>query len=329
LLRRLPATFPRTGPADAGEFRLERVPVFERVVITGVTGGVGAAAAEALLAAGTRVLGVSRKTPSSLVAHPLFEHLALDLTTGQVAGLPEPWRNAPIIHCAAITADGWNPEIELGIVRMTEAALKLSNGPMVHISSSSVYNLVGPSVRVSEDEADGHHRFLNSYSRGKWQSELVVRSANRNAVILRPHAVYGPGDNTLLPRVRAAMRFGYLPLPNGGRAQHAMTSLQNLSDAIMVALLALETGRVVGALAVNVSDPAPVEIRSAIIGALGSPVKIANVPASVALAAARVYPVFSRGKGEPRITEYAVRQLLHERTYDLAQLCELRGDSNH
>jgi nucleoside-diphosphate-sugar epimerase len=309
---------------------LASVPVFERVVITGVTGGVGAAAAEALLAAGVRILGVSRKTPSSLMAHPLFEHLALDLTTGHHAGLPEPWRNAPIIHCAAITADGWNPEIELGIVRMTEAALNLSTGPVVHISSSSVYNLVGPSVRVSEDEADGHNRFLNSYSRGKWQSELVVRSSNRNAVILRPHAVYGPGDNTLLPRVRAAMRFGYLPLPNGGRAMHAMTSLQNLTGAIIAALRALESGAVVGALAVNVSDAKPVKIREAIIDAMDGGVKIASVPVSLALGAAKAFQAIGGGKnGEPRITEYAVRQLAHDRTYDLTRLCEILGYSPH
>jgi len=113
------------------------------VVVTGVTGSVGSYLARRLTNQGVRVIGVSRGE----FRHPGVEHVALDLANPD-ALLPN-FGNAPLINCAAITRDGWDTELEARTRVMTESALALTDGPVVHISSSSVYDLTGPSVLVA------------------------------------------------------------------------------------------------------------------------------------------------------------------------------------
>ena len=70
------------------------------------------------------------------------------------------------------------------------------------------------------------HRFLSAYSATKAAAELEF--AGTDAVILRPHAVYGPGDRTLLPRVIAAVRGRTLTLPEGAKVDHTLTHVDNV-----------------------------------------------------------------------------------------------------
>ena len=70
---------------------------------------------------------------------------------------------------------------------------------IVHISTSSVYDAFEPSVEITEDAAPVR-RHLSAYSQTKTLAEFEL--AGSDAVILRPHAVYGPGDTTLLPRIQ-------------------------------------------------------------------------------------------------------------------------------
>lgn len=288
------------------------------VVVTGVTGSVGSYLARRLTNQGVRVIGVSRGE----FRHPGVEHVALDLANPD-ALLPN-FGNAPLINCAAITRDGWDTELEARTRVMTESALALTDGPVVHISSSSVYDLTGPSVLVAEEEVVRGHRFLNSYSFAKWKSEEQVAGAGRPAVILRPHAIYGESDNTLLPRLRAAVRGGRLYLPEGGTARHAMTSMENLAGAVGAALAALDAG-LTGVTVANVSDAKPKVLAEVIGEALGTETRIVRVPLWLALRAATAVEKRTPSGVEPRLSEYVVRQLAHERTYSLNVLRQTLG----
>ena len=75
-------------------------------------------------------------------------------------------------------------------------------------------------------------RYLNAYGRAKAAQEGVVRARRPDAVILRPRAVWGPGDRTLLPRVMARARRGVLPLPGGGHRPASMTYVDSLVEAV-------------------------------------------------------------------------------------------------
>jgi 2-alkyl-3-oxoalkanoate reductase len=296
------------------------------VIVTGATGTVGTHLTQALIDAGWHPIRISRTTPNPIAGSV---HFAVDLANSSNP-LPYFGADVPVINCAAITKDGYDPTLEIDNLTITENALKLSAGPLIHVSSSSVYNLNKPSITVNETEATGNYAFLNSYSRSKWHTEQLVHAAARNAIILRPHAVYGPGDTTLLPRLQRSVRNSMLLLPGGGKAEHAMTSLTNLTTAIIAALTALtrHDNPFTGVTAVNITDADPVQLGAVIpelLNLLGTPAKIVPVPVSLALAAAYLTERNTPQGSEPRISRYAVRQLAHTRTYDLTLARTLLG----
>ena len=153
-------------------------------------------------------------------------------------------------------------------------------------------------------------RYLNAYGRAKAAQEGVVRARRPDAVILRPRAVWGPGDRTLLPRVMARARGGVLPLPGGGRRPASMTYVDSLVEAVAAAL---QHRDVAGP--VNVADATPVvpaALLEELFDRLYRPIRIVAVPASLADGAAALVELGWRLaplRAEPPLTRYAVAAL--------------------
>jgi nucleoside-diphosphate-sugar epimerase len=236
-----------------------------------------------------------------------------------------------VVHCAGLAADWARPRAyHRGNVATTTTLLAAFPGVarFVHISSASVYDPRVPTVQAREHEADGV-RLPDAYGRSKAEAELCVRRARPDAVILRPHAVYGPGDTTLMPRILRAVRntpMGPRLFAVGdGRQRLSLTGIGNLADACLLALAARASGTF------NIADQGTVTMDEAlrrVLGAHGIPALPVYLPLGVALpmaaaaqAAARLRPA---GRS-PRLTIYAVRHLAHERTLDLTAAREQLG----
>lgn len=235
-----------------------------------------------------------------------------DITTG-----PRPTVADAVVHCAALaddTAPLGDAMLANRIGTRTVAA-SFPGARFVHISTASVYDAFTPSVRVRED-APPAVRFLSSYSESKAAAEAEVPVG---AVVLRPHAVYGPGDRTLLPRVLAGIRGRRLVLPEGANVRHTLTHVDNLAAAVALALTGPPG-------VYNIGDDTDV-LLSAVLGEFlarrGRPdVALRSIPYGAAFAAAGALERLSR---RPRLTRYAVSQLGLERTLDLARARELLG----
>ena len=269
-----------------------------RVAVTGAAGFVGGAVVAHLREHGHDVLPLTRRE--------------WDITTG-----PRETAADAVVHCAAL-ADDSAPLGDAMLVNRIGTRNVVASFPgarIVHISTSSVYDAFTPSVRVTED-APLPTRFLSSYSESKAAAEAELPA---DAVVLRPHAVYGPGDRTLLPRVLAGIRGRRLVLPEGADVRHTLTHIDNLSRAVALSL-AGPSG------VYNVGDDTEVLLSAVLAEFLarrGRPdVTIHSIPYAVAFTAAGALERLSR---RPRLTRYAVSQLGLERTLDLGRAREQLG----
>jgi nucleoside-diphosphate-sugar epimerase len=171
-----------------------------------------------------------------------------------------------------------------------------------------------------EDEADGVQH-PDAYGRSKAMAEACILDARPGAAILRPHAIYGPGDTTLLPRLLQAVRH----TPRGlrlfavgdGHQRLSLTGIDNLTTACLLAVDNQAAG------IFNITDSEPVvldDVLREVLAARGIPATPAYLPRTIALSlaiaaefAARRFP----SNRPPRLTTYAVRHLAYERTLDL------------
>jgi UDP-glucose 4-epimerase len=78
---------------------------------------------------------------------------------------------------------------------------------------------------------------LSAYGASKAEAEALVRATRLPWTIVRPPAVYGPGDRDMLELFRAAARWGVVPVPREGRA-----SLIHVADLARLLLVLAEAG---------------------------------------------------------------------------------------
>jgi 2-alkyl-3-oxoalkanoate reductase len=287
-----------------------------RIAVTGATGFLGGAIAAALAESGHEVTGFGRRPRGW--SHPHARYRVWDITRAPLRGDRDV---DAVVHCAAL-ADDWAPRDRALAVNRDGTRMVVRTFPgarIVHLSTSSVYDAFAPNVEVREDEGPAR-RFLSAYAESKAFAEFELAGAD--AVILRPHGVYGPGDTTLLPRLLARVRGGRLILPEAGEVRHSLTHVDNLVLAVRRALdPAVPRGTY------NVADDTPVLLSAVLREVLerrGIDARIVGIPYAAAFAAARSLEAAARlTRTRPATTRYAVSQLGRERTLDLTRAREV------
>ncbi|MGA8789517.1 MAG: NAD(P)-dependent oxidoreductase [Paenarthrobacter sp.] len=278
-----------------------------RIAVTGATGFIGGAVASAAEAQGWEVVRFARRHGPGL-------------TYWDLTGLPPARLPAvdAVVHAAAHVADwGASSLFHRANVLGTRAVAEAFAGTrLVHISSSSVYPWWEACVNRAEDEVATRH--LNAYGHSKALADVEARR-HGNAVALRPHGVYGPGDRTLLPRLISNIRRGHLLSVGHAQVKHQLTHVDNLAQAVLASCRSEIRG------AVNVGDAEPVELGGVLRQVLDASglesINIRYLPEPAAMALAGISEAVSRvGGRNPRLTRYAVSQLGRERTYCLERL---------
>ena len=285
------------------------------VAVRGASGYVGGYVARALAASGHDVLSFGRR-PAAELTRPLPSYIAWDVEQGPIA-YP---RVDAVVHCAAFVGD-WGDESRYRAANVAGTVAVLDSFPsarrFVHMSTSSVYT--SDTLRSVREDGDVGRSIHSTYGRSKAESERAVLSRRGDAVVLRPHIVYGPGDTTLLPRLLAARRFGRLPIPGDGRNRVSVTHVDNLAQAVQRAL----SGDARGAFNVSDAEPAVLDdLLRTVLGRIGEPARVVYVPADVAwIAAAALESVWPRGDSPrgPPLTRFAVKSLANEHTLDISR----------
>ena len=292
-----------------------------RIAVTGATGFVGGAIADHLARQGHEVLAIGRRPRPDAFAH---EYVAWDLAEDAPAP-PELAACGTVVHAAAHVTP-WGPDAPFRTVTVggTERLLRAIDpvARLVVIGSASVYDPRVPHDAAREPEAPvAADRYFNAYGRAKADQERLVLATRPDAIVLRPRAVWGPGDTTLLPRILGRVRRHRLPLPDGGRHPMSATHISSLTAAVAAAI---ERPAIAGP--VNVADATPTtpaDLLTSLFAALDMPVRIVAVPAPLTWAAAGAAEVAWRVTGrtdEPPVTRFAVAGLARPFTLDLERL---------
>ncbi|MFF2198528.1 NAD-dependent epimerase/dehydratase family protein [Streptomyces sp. NPDC058157] len=278
-----------------------------RIAVTGASGFCGGHVARAAAAAGHSVVCLGRR-PGPLGGYRYWDAASAE---PDLSGVDL------VVHCAAAVGDpapGSRAEAAMRAVNVdgTARLLRAAAGrPVVWVSSASVYDPRRDRSLVTEDHPRAHH--LNAYGRTKAEGEALALAAG--AVVLRPRAVYGPGDTQLLPRLLSRVRAGTLFLP-GPDVRLSLTAVENLAQACLAA-----AGWPPGAY--NVADAEPYGRDAAVAAVLrahGVRARVRRLPLPLAAAAARGAQAAARLTGsEPALSRYAVDQLAHPVVLDLAR----------
>lgn len=296
-----------------------------RIAVTGASGFIGGALAAELAAADHTVFSFGRRHADELQRDvPNYSRWDLRAAPIQVPDVDA------VVHCAAQVGD-WGEDADYRLVnvegtrRVLEAFADARH--FVHVSSASVYSdeQVGSCLTEDASVGDGLH---SAYARTKFEAETAVLGSGRDAVILRPHIVYGPGDTTLMPRVLAARRFGALLVPGDGRNRISVTHISNLLHALQCVLGSSVTRGIF-----NIADNKDVsvnELLHTLLRGHGTNTRLLFVPRSVAWAAAGVGEWLcrvARSSRAPRLTRYLVAHIADERTLDLTRAINVLGYS--
>jgi len=142
--------------------------------------------------------------------------------------------------------------------RIVAEAARDAGVRLIHISSLAA---AGPApVSAPRSETDPP-RPITAYGRSKLAGERVVQDTEGlRWIVLRPGAVYGPGDRAMLPLFRMAQR-GALPLVGRAGAAYTMIHVADVVRAIAAAVDAQLTGDTI-----FVGHPSPVTPRAIVDG---------------------------------------------------------------
>ncbi len=243
--------------------------MIQAIAVTGATGFIGGAVARTLSASGFCVHAFGRRTPEEVESDFAGPYRSWDIARGPLVDAP---KVDAVIHCAGIV-DDWGRPAGFERVNVQGTANVLESWPntrFVHVSSSSVYDPHGDLRCVQEDAADplddaavDRIRWLGHYGRTKRLAETVVARARPNdSIILRPRAVYGPGDRTLLPRLLRRYRAGRLIVAGNPETRVSVTHIENFTSAVLAALKSTLNG------AFNVVDEEPIRLSNLLEAAL-------------------------------------------------------------
>ncbi len=284
-----------------------------KVLVTGGRGMLGSATAVAIADAGHSVTVLQRgdaELPFRQVRADICDASSLDVACrGQDA----------VVHLAArvsITGPwaGFYRTNVHGTEELLRAARESGVQRFVYVSSPSVAH-AGTSIVGGGAERADPDRARSSYSRSKAIAEnLVLEEPDLATVAIRPHLVWGPGDEQLVGRIVDRAKRGRLVLIDHGTALIDTTYVDNAAQALVAAVERVTDSQVRGrAFVVSNGEPRTVrELLSSITRAAGVPEPVRSVPAGVARAAGRVVESLwriARRTDEPPMTQFLAEQL--------------------
>lgn len=299
-----------------------------RVLVTGGGGFLGQAICHQLLSQGHEPVAFQRRESASLAETGIDQHL------GDIRSFEDVLNAADgceaIIHTAGKAGAWGDPKVYhainvQGTQHVLDACYKQGIGRLVFTSSPSVAH-EGGDIENGDESLPYPSHYAAAYPQTKGAAEQLVMAANGDSlktVSLRPHLIWGPGDNQLLPRLMDRAQTGSLKLPGADKLIDTVY-IDNAAHAHLLGLAALDHNPNCHGKTYFISnnDPWPQKsIIAALLTAVGVDAQIKGVHPSVAKLAgllAEAWWRLTQRDDEPPITRWSAEQLSTAHWYDIS-----------
>jgi 2-alkyl-3-oxoalkanoate reductase len=290
------------------------------ILVTGGGGFLGRHIVDLLLKRGDKVSILNRSTYPDLEARGVT-CLCGDLRNKEAVAKAVAGKSS-VFHVAA-KAGIWGPVKDYyginvtGTLNILECSQQAGVKKFIYTSSPSVA-FGTEAIELGDESLPYPDSYLTSYPQTKAEAEKAVLAANSAKFLtcaLRPHLIWGPGDNHLVPRIIEAASSGKLRQVGDGTNLVDVTYVENGAKAHIQAEECLAPGSAVAGQAYFIGDKEPVNLWNW-INELLVKVDLAPIEKSLSYNKARkigavlefLYTVLPI-KGEPRMTRFVAAQL--------------------
>lgn len=300
-----------------------------KALVTGGGGFLGQAIVRGLLKRGASVRSLSRNE------YPALRVLGVEQQRGDLAdptAVASAVQGADIVFHVAAKPGLWGAYEDYhrtnvtGTENVIAACHRHGVDRLVYTSSpSAVFD--GRDMEGVDESVPYPAHFEAHYPRTKALAEQAVRAANDAqlaTVSLRPHLIWGPGDNHLLPRMVARANAGHLRRIGSRTNLIDTIYVDNAAEAHLLAADRLAPGAAIAGKVYFLSQGEPIPIWDMVnrlLAAVGAPIVTRTVPTWFALALAWGFETKHRltnDRSEPRLTRFLVREMSTAHWFDIS-----------
>lgn len=298
-----------------------------RVLVTGGGGFLGSAIVKRLVKRGDRVISFSRGF------YPELAKMGVEQIQGNIsdaAAVQQACRKADLVFHVAAKPGVWGNYATyyrtnvLGTRNVIDACKQHHVSGLVYTSSPSVV-FDGTDMEGVNESVPYPEKYLAHYPKTKAMAEQMVTAAaaeGLKTVILRPHLIWGPNDNHLVPRI--IERANRLVKVGNGRNLVDTIYIDNAADAHIRAADQLEQCHHLSGKVYFISQDEPVplwDMVNNILSAAGLfPVQRSisrNTAWMIGAVLEFVYKAF-KIPGEPRMTRFLADELSTAHWFDIS-----------
>lgn len=217
------------------------------IFVTGATGFLGKTLVLRLLKMGYKVSGLGRNEKiGQQLEQQGMTFIRGDLADEQV--VVSACENIDyVFHCGALSSpwgkyEDFYASNVLGTKHVIEGCIKHNVKRLIHVSTPSLYFHYDDKENVKESDPLPK-KFVNHYAETKFLAEQLIDEAFEKGLALitiRPRAIFGPGDNAIIPRLIKTNEEKFIPLINGGRNLLDLTYVENVVDALLLCMTSPE-----------------------------------------------------------------------------------------
>jgi nucleoside-diphosphate-sugar epimerase len=298
-----------------------------KILITGGTGFLGRHTALYFQKAGAEVTILGRnKKRGEEIAQNGIQFIPVDLSDSELTK-PLCKNIDVVIHCASLSSpwgsyqDFYSANIQ-ATQNILQSCILHQVKRFIHISTPSIYFNFQDRLLISEKDPLPQ-KMVNFYALTKLKAEQEVdqfaQKYSLPTITLRPRAIFGEYDQTIMPRLIRVAKKGRFPLINGGNATLDLTYVENVVDAIQLAVSASSScfGK-----KYNITNGQPIVLKNLlkeVFQTLNIPFHPKTISYFVTLQVAGAMELFAKlTRKEPSLTKYSVGVLAKSQTLDIS-----------